>query len=181
MNHNVLSVCYNANQFNNHRGVPMAACHVAIVSISVLLLISSASSLPVELIEPSDHGLANQRAPLAVSPAMLTFFKSAHTTVELPEAIDSATIARASHETPETREESVSGGGGSRKGNNAVLAGVISGVVCLVVVVGAAVGFLVYKRRSEPGVEESDSDTKVLSLVRWSRGGSEVRLGSSGP
>jgi hypothetical protein len=158
----------------------MAAYHVAMVSISLLLLVSSTSSLPVELIEPSDHGLANQQTPLALSPAMLTFFKGTHTTVELPEAIDSATIARASHVTPpETREESVSVGE-RRRGNGAVVAGVVSGVVCLVVVVGAAVGILVYKRRNGPGADESDSDSKVLNLVHWNRG-SEVRLGSSGP
>jgi hypothetical protein len=155
----------------------MAACHVAMVSISLLLLISSVSSVPVELIEPQDHGLSNQRAPLAVSPTMLTFFKGTQTNVELPEAIDSAAIARGSHVTPETREESVSGGGRG-KGNSAVVAGVVAGVVCLVAVVGAIVGFVVYNRRNEPGVEEGDA--KALSLVRWNRG-SEVRLGSSGP
>jgi hypothetical protein len=158
----------------------MTTYHVTMVSISLLLLICSASSLPVELIERSDHGLADQRTPLAVSPAMLTFFKGTHTTVELPEAIDSATIARASHVTPpETRVESVSGSE-RRKGNSAVVAGVISGVVCLVAVVGAAVGLLVYKRRNGPVADESDRDSKVLSLVHWNRG-SEVRLGSSGP
>lgn len=155
----------------------MADYNVAMVSISLLLLISSVSSVPVDLIEPSDHGLVNQRAPVAVSPAMLTFFKGTQTNVELPEAIDSAAIARASHVTPETREESVSGGGRG-KGNSAVVAGVVAGVVSLVVVVGAIVGFMVYKRRNEPGVGEGD--TKALSLVRWNRG-SEVRLGSSGP